>query len=235
MTSSVPDFSLEGADPSIVYEDEADHQAQVEKQEWSFTTPADKAAAEEAAAEAIPEEDRLPVLKGIHEYPVPHPLIYLFRGIPMGELDDRQRPPMNVPFEVQQLMAIHAERAGVVIDPARVLIKHRAPTSGPDIAINPGTWHSVDEADPETGEDDNEPAPDLSGVSDAALDRLEEALRLARIEKSKLAQSDVPANDAAAAAEAAAKDESSQSSSSAPELASNGIPSVNSDTQTSGE
>lgn len=252
MTNSGP--NIEGADPSIVYADEKDHQRQANSQQWSFVTPTakkeevlsaeqstdsaehDDSAAREAesdeasyvfrAANPPPESlelfaqlptppKRVSKLRTAKQYPLPHPLMKWIRGVPMNEWNDYDKPAMNLPTDAQQYFAIHMDRVGIMhVDDVRSLanqhgwihvnqlpqqlLRHWKPTEGPNIPINPGTWHSVDEEMPTEESKEIEP-PDLSGVPDAEFAALKEAVRREDIRKRQLAQADIEAQDQAAA------------------------------------
>lgn len=158
---------------------------------------------------------RVSKLKPAKKYPIPHPLMQWVRGVPMNEWNDYTKPAMNLPTDAQQFFAIHMDRVGLMhVDQVRSLanehgwlhvnqlpqqlLRHWKPTEGPDIPINPGTWHSVDEEMPDRGAEAIAP-PDLSGVSDAEFAALKEAVRREEIRKKQLSQADVEAQERAAA------------------------------------
>lgn len=158
---------------------------------------------------------RISKLRPVKKYPIPHPLMQWVRGVPMNEWNDYTKPAMNLPTDAQQFFAIHMDRVGLVhVDQVRSLaneygwvhvdqlpqqlLQHWRPNEGPDIPINPGTWHSVDEEMPDAAAADMTP-PDLSGIPDAEFAALKEAVRREEIRKRQLSQADVEAQERAAA------------------------------------
>lgn len=154
-----------------------------------------------------PPEPRQSQLLGIKEYPAPHPFMQWVRGVPMHEIWERDKPPLNLPVEAQQLLAIHLERAGLVhVDDVRAaasesgwlhvnqlpqqMIKHRRPAEGPDIAINPGTWHPISEPDPSVPSAEPLPVPDFSSATPEQLAVIREGLRREDIRQKMLQHSE---------------------------------------------
>jgi Protein of unknown function (DUF2744) len=164
--------------------------------------------------EGLPPPAVPSVLKEAAQYPAPHPFMRWFRGIPMKELQDRENPPLNIPAEAAHMAAIHLERCGLMHeDELRALanehgwihvnqlrtrvIKHRKPEHGADTFRSPGTWHDINEPDPDRRDSNmtfsTTPAlevPDLSGLHPARLAALEEAVKREKIRQLQIQHAD---------------------------------------------
>lgn len=176
---------------------------QSEKQSWVFEAKAEQDAAAIAAAEEAAKPPSV-----THNFAYPHKYMWAMRGVPMMDLGGDgsiQLPPMNLPVEAQHSEACHLELCGFihvselyelavdgqisVLDLPEQKIKHRKPTHGPDIPINPGTWVDINAPD-EAEEPEVIPPVDLTGVPDAAIEALREGIRLEDERKAKAAQVD---------------------------------------------
>jgi hypothetical protein len=229
-----PDYNRGHSSPESIKE-EADNARQQQSQTWEFVTPTQKKAEKEETDEdgssggsgnGDPPDPALfadipkpsvtkSALKSIKKYPIPHPYMRYFRGVPMNELHETDKPSMNLPTDAQQLVAIHAERVGLIhVSDVRAmanehgwihvnqlpqqLIRHRAPAEGPDIPINPGTWHPVSEPEPQHYEAPPE-IPDFSGLTPAQLAAMREGLRRAEARAKMVEQSEMRITDDRAA------------------------------------